>query len=311
MAKRKGQGTTGKGFGLSLMDRIQNEGMIHHETVRAFEGITRRNLICYTAFLRHPASAIIQEDSQFIETLLRSIDLGRYPDTLDLLLHTPGGDPTAAERIVMTCRSYANSFRVIVPQTAMSAGTLIAMGADSIVMTETSEMGPIDPQMSITSGQEQILRPAAAFVDAYLDLISKSQQAIINKQPPHPYIELLRKVDPTWIQVCLKARELARTIAGEFLSKYMLNGKDQVMIDQTVERFMKEGELLSHGRIIRYTKAQEYGLNIEVIPKGTPLDDALWELHGRCENYVQSRGLAKYFVGRSGGLNVQAQRRGS
>lgn len=309
MAKRLKQKQTDKGFSLSLMDRIQNEGTIHHEAVSTVEAITKRNLVCYTAFLRHPASAIVQEDSQLIEHLLRSIDLRRYPDTLDLLLHTPGGDPTAAERIVMTCRSYVKSFRVIVPQTAMSAGTLVAMGADSIAMTETSELGPIDPQMIISSGQEQILRPAAAFVDAYLDLINKSQEAIKNGQPPHPYIELLRKFDPTWIQVCLKARELARTIAGEFLNKYMLRGKDKQVIEETVERFMKEGELLSHGRIIRYAKAQEYGLNIEVVPKATPLDNALWELHVRCENYVQARGLAKYLICRSGGLNVQVQRR--
>jgi ATP-dependent protease ClpP protease subunit len=308
MAKRQRKGTQNRGFGLSLMDRIQNEGSIHHEAVHAVESLTKRNLICYTAFLRHPASTIIQEDSQFIEHLLRSVDLKQYPETLDLLLHTPGGDPTAAERIVMTCRSYAKSFRVIVPRTAMSAGTLVAMGADSIIMTETSELGPIDPQMIITSGQEQILRPAAAFVDAYLDLINKAQEAIKSNQPPHPYIELIRRMDPTWIQVCLKARELARTIAGEFLARYMLKGKTKEEIDLVVEQFMKEGELLSHGRIIRHAKALEYGLNAEVIPKGTPLDEALWELQSRCENYVQSRSLAKYLVCRSGGINVNVQR---
>lgn len=257
-----------KGFALSLLDRIQNEGSVHHEVVRAVEAITQRNLICYTAFLRHPAGAIVQEDSQLVEHLLSSVNLTAYPETLDLLLHTPGGDPTAAERIVMTCRSYAKSLRVIVARSAMSAGTLVAMGADSILMTETAELGPIDPQMILTIGQEQALRPAAAFVDAYLDLIEKSQKAIAAGQPPHPYIELLRKMDPTWIQVCLKARELARTIAGEFLSQFMLNGRDKKEIEQTVERFMKEGELLSHGRIIRHAKAREYGLNVEVVEKG-------------------------------------------
>lgn len=304
MPRRERRSQTDKGFGLSLMDRIQNEGTIHQEAVRAVEAITKRNLICYAAFLRHPASTIIQEDSQFIEALLRSVDLGQYPDTLDLLLHTPGGDPTAAERIVMTCRSYAKSFRVIVARTAMSAGTLVAMGADSILMTETSELGPIDPQMIVANGQQQTLRPAAAFVDAYRELISKSQEAIKSNEPPHPYVELLRKMDPTWIQVCLKARELARTIAGDFLNKYMLKGKSQQDIDQTVERFMKEGELLSHGRIIRAGKAQEYGLKVELTRKGTALDKALWELQTRCEHYVQSKGLAKYLIGRSGGINV-------
>src|SRR5207245_1721674 len=124
--------------------------------------------------------------------------------------------------------------------TAMSAGTLVAMGADSVVMTETAELGPIDPQMIVTGAEGQFLRPAAAFVDAYLDLIGKSQEAIKKGEPPHPYVELLRKLDPTWIQVCLKARELARTIAGEFLGRYMLRGKPRKEIEEAVERFMKE-----------------------------------------------------------------------
>jgi hypothetical protein len=88
----------------------------------------------------------------------------------------------------------------------------------------------------------------------------------------------------------------------------MLRGKERSIVDQVVERFVKEGELLSHGRIIRYAKAREYGLEVEIAGKGTPLDEALWELQTRCENYVQSRGLAKYFVCRSGGINVSVQK---
>jgi hypothetical protein len=290
------------------MDQIQNEGSVHYEAVARVEAITKRNLICYTAFLQHPAGSIVPDDSQLIETLLRSLDLSLYPDTLDLLLHTPGGDPTAAERIVMTCRSYAKSFRVLVARSAMSAGTLVAMGADAVVMTETAELGPIDPQMIVTGPEGQFLRPAAAFVDAYLDLIGKSQEAIKTGVPPHPYVELLRKLDPTWIQVCLKARELARTIAGEFLRKYMLHGKPRREIDETVERFMREGELLSHGRIVRKEKAEEYGLTVDSVEKGSDLDAALWELQTRCERYVQSNGFAKYLVARSGGINVAVQR---
>lgn len=186
MPKNRKRNTTEKGFGLSLMDQIQNEGSVHQQVVRAIEGITKRNLIAYTAFLRHPAGTIVQEDSQLIEHVLRSVDLQQYPGTLDLLLHTPGGDPTAAERIVNTCRSHAKSFHVVVVRTAMSAGTLVAMGADAILMTETAELGPIDPQMIVTSGADQGMRPAAAFVDAYLDLINKAQEAIKGESTTTP-----------------------------------------------------------------------------------------------------------------------------
>lgn len=299
---------TEKGFGLSLMDQIQNEGTVHQELIRRIEGITKRNLICYTAFFRHPASAIIPEDSELIEHLLRSVDMSQYPGTIDLLVYSPGGDPTAAERVILTCRSYASSFRVIVVRAAMSAATLLAMGADSILMTDTSELGPIDPQMLIRSGQDVTLRPAASFVTAYTDLINKIQEAIANKQSPLAYVELLRKMDPSWIQECIRARELARTIAVEFLKKYMLAGQSAEEISKTVEHFIKEGETLSHGRVVRCSKALEYGLKVETVEKASELDKLLWELHIRCENYVQLRGFAKYFLYRSGGLNVAIQR---
>jgi ATP-dependent protease ClpP protease subunit len=295
-------------FALSLMDRIQNEGVVHPELVRSIEALTKRSLICYTAFLRHPAGSIVLEDSQLVEALLRSIELAEYGGALDLLLHTPGGDPTGAERIVATCRSYASSLRVIVVRSAMSAGTLVAMGADSILMTETAELGPIDPQMIVASGPDQGLRPAAAFVDAYQDLITKAQEAIAANMPPQPFLALLQKMDPTWIQVCLKARELARTIAREFLARFMLRGSAAGDIEAVVDRFMKEGELLSHGRIIRPAKAREYGLKVDVVEQGSRLDNLLWELQARCEHYVQSKGLAKYLLCRTGGMNVGVQR---
>lgn len=171
--------TEPRGFGLRLVDDIQNEGVVHQDVVTRIEAITKRNLVSYSSFFEHPAGIIDDNDPRLIETLLQSIDLSKYPDTFDLMLNGPGGSPTAAEKIVLTCRAYAASFRVIVPQTAMSAATMVAMGADTILMTPTSELGPIDPQMiQVLPNGQQILRPARAFIDAYLDLVNKTQIAI-------------------------------------------------------------------------------------------------------------------------------------
>jgi len=134
-----------KGFGLKLMDQIQNEGTIHHQLIENIEKITKRNLICYVSHFRHPGGSIMEEDSGWLENVLKSIKLSRYPDALDLLIHSPGGSPTAAEKIILTCRSYAKSFRVIVPKSAMSAATLVAMGADKIAMTDTSVVSQATP----------------------------------------------------------------------------------------------------------------------------------------------------------------------
>lgn len=86
---------------------------------------------------------------------------------LDLLLQSLGGDIDKAEKIVYMCREKAKSFRVIIPESAKSAATLIALAADSIVMGYISELGPIDPRVVITTPDGQVIyRPAQSFLDA-------------------------------------------------------------------------------------------------------------------------------------------------
>lgn len=297
-----------KGLGLRLLDNINNEGTIHCNLIAKIEEKTKRNLTCYICNFSHPAGNISLDDASWIETILKSIDLSIYGQNLDLLVHSPGGDPNGAERIIHTCRSYGNkSFRVIVPRTAMSAATLIAMGADGILMSQTSELGPIDPQMIIGQPPDQTVRPAITFIESYEELINKTQEAIASGKAPHPYLELLRRMDPAWIQICLKARDLSKTIAKEYLSRYMLNGKDEKEIDSTIEKFLKTGEEALHGRIIRAEKVKLYGLNVTIEEKDSDLWNLIWELCLRCEDYVQRRGLAKYIAGRTGGLNIQMQ----
>lgn len=64
---------------------------------------------------------------------------------LDLILNSPGGSPDAAESILSYLRERFDHIRVIVPLAAMSAATMIALGADEIVMGTHSQLGPIDP----------------------------------------------------------------------------------------------------------------------------------------------------------------------
>jgi hypothetical protein len=298
---------TSKGWGLELMDKVQNEGIVHQEVVERIESLMSRNVVGYFTFFAHPAGVIMDEDSTLLENILRSVDLNRYDGRLDLILHSPGGSPIGAEKLLLTCRSYCKEFRVIVPKSAMSAATLVSMGADAIVMGETAEIGPIDPQMVIEAGSQQVARPAAAFVEAYRELINQTQEAIRSQQPPHPYIELLRKLDPVFVQICLKARKLSETLASEYLARYQLKGRTATEIEAVVKKFLEEGEQGTHGRPIRAEKAKEYGLNVEVPDKEGELWKAIWELYMRCEHYVRTRQLAKYFVTSRGGINVQVQ----
>lgn len=69
-------------------------------------------------------------------------------EELDIILQTPGGDPHAAFNIIKLLRKRAKKINIIVPLYAKSAGTLICLGADKILMSEISELGPLDTQIA-------------------------------------------------------------------------------------------------------------------------------------------------------------------
>ena len=68
---------------------------------------------------------------------------------LMLVLHTPGGSPTAAQTFVEYLRSKFDDIEAIIPTYAMSAETMIALGYTRLVMGRRSHLGPIDPQVSV------------------------------------------------------------------------------------------------------------------------------------------------------------------
>lgn len=86
---------------------------------------------------------------------------------LDLILHSPGGSAEAAESIVEYLRTRFDHIRVIVPIAAMSAATMVALGADEIVMGSHSQLGPIDPQFTIFTPEGPRSSPAQAIKDQF------------------------------------------------------------------------------------------------------------------------------------------------
>ena len=87
--------------------------------------------------------SINDEDINGFMSIIKGLDCSKG---LTLILHTPGGSPYAAEAIVNYLREKFKEIEVIVPTYAMSAGTMIALGADQIIMGKHSFLGPIDPQ---------------------------------------------------------------------------------------------------------------------------------------------------------------------
>ena len=92
-------------------------------------------------------TTIVDEDIH----ALMEVTSGLKGPNVDLILHSPGGSPEAAEAIVSYLRSRFSKIRVIVPQLAMSAATMISCAADEIVMGKHSFLGPTDPQFILAT----------------------------------------------------------------------------------------------------------------------------------------------------------------
>src|SRR6516162_8806998 len=132
----------------------------------------------------HARTSMHISDIPNIEAVLNSIT---GAEQINLLIHSPGGDGTITEKIVDICRAHLTGanrkLRVIVPNIAKSAATILALGTDEIIMGYTSELGPIDPQVPVNvSGMTQWVS-AFAFVEARDKLMKEIAEATKKKEP--------------------------------------------------------------------------------------------------------------------------------
>lgn len=278
-----------------LFHALEGARYVRQGQLREIERVTGRRLITYVA---GPGTSITGMDIPPFVDLLDDVEAG---EPIDLLLHTPGGDIDQAERIVLLCRKRVKDaeFRVIVPDSAKSAGTLIAIAADEIVMGDPSELGPIDPQIFIrTASGEDMARPAQSFLDGLKQIREETGDGDLSPA----YFPLLDKLDPALIDFCEKAIKRSKKFAQEFLSQYMLKD-DPEKAEEIAEDLANVEKYLSHSATIDADRAAELGLNVAIL--GT--DDELWQAYWRL--YVQMRVAlpgpgAKLFEGRRASLLI-------
>jgi ClpP class serine protease len=97
-------------------------------------------------FFGFPLARYIDLDDA--EKVLLAIRTTPPEQPIDIILHTPGGLAIAALQIARALRTHPGRVTVFVPHFAMSGGTLLALSADEIVLSEHAMLGPIDPQIN-------------------------------------------------------------------------------------------------------------------------------------------------------------------
>lgn len=259
--------------------------------IKEIEGITERKLIVYITNTQLPFAMITRNDVFGFEDVLSSVD---HQNKGDLLINSPGGEPNAAEKILIMCKKhFKEQFFTVIPDFAKSAATMLSLGSDKILMGYSSELGPVDPQLQIMPNQPPI--PAQAFLSG-LDYIRNKIKDKTNPDPLEMYLPVLNKINPELITICDNSIKHAKELTEKWLSDGMLKtDKEQA---KKVAELLCEGKVYkSHGKVIDFKEAKDVlKLNVELIDKNSLLWKLIWELYCRGIIYLQEVGGVNLFA---------------
>jgi hypothetical protein len=226
-------------------------------------------------------------------------------DQLNLIISGPGGDGTVAEKIIELCRAYCKEFRVIVPNRAKSAATIIALGADEIVMGYCSELGPIDAQVPHVVGGLIRWISAQSFIDSRSALLNSYAEAVKKKEDARAILQQIAVLDAPFIDHCEKLMDFSRTVASKYLERYMFStlkpasARDKA-IQNVLTKLSSVGIFKVHGRMIDGNAAKtDLKLKVRLLPKDDPLWIDVWHYYIRADVSLSSgSGVAKLIESR-------------
>ena len=264
-----------------LLDEINAAGGMHDVIRRRYlkevSEITGRNVIIYYAgWLQKEGIAGIEindEDKNGFMTVIHELDRSRG---LDLILHTPGGEMAATESLVDYLRSmFDTDIRAIVPQLAMSGGTMIACACKEIFMGKQSSLGPIDPHYGGIPAHGIVEEFKRAKKEISEDTSSSS---IAVWQP------IIAKYSPTLIGECEKAIDWSNEMTREWLQTGMFDSEQNS--DDKINNIIKElGDhalTKSHARHLSIERCRDIGLKVRALEEDDRLQDAVLSLHHAC-----------------------------
>jgi len=201
-------------------------------------------------------------------------------DKVSLFLYTSGGDMLAPIRIVKLIRNHCKNFEVLVPYKAHSAGTLVALGADEIVMGKLGELSPVDPSTGHPfnpqnpGNPQRRLEVSVEDLNSYF-LFAKERAGVKDDQMVEVYKQLVEKMHPLSIGNAYRAFRMSKMLTERLLRLHMDKNKDKEKIEKIVKEIT--GDITIHAYPIDVCDAKELGLNVS--SPSADLGQAIWDLY--------------------------------
>ncbi len=264
---------------------------------------TGRNIIVYysgwlqKAGVRGVDFGINDSDKTGFMTCSHQVDKSKG---LDLILHTPGGDVAATESIIDYLHSlYDGNIRAIIPQLAMSGGTLMALSCKQIIMGKQSSIGPVDPQIANM--------PAQGILEEFKRAVTEIQT---NPASLPLWQQIISKYWPTLIVSCEHAIDWSDSLLRGYLTKCMFEGDDEeervAKINQIAELLGKQSTSKNHSRHINPTIAKSLGINVINLEDDPRLQDIVLTLHHALNHTFSQTHTAKIIENHKGIAFVNA-----
>ena len=240
--------------------------MTKKELIEKLEKERDSRLISYVTGDRTPFATRIAGD--IVPLLSDLLDKIGKVKKISLFLYTSGGDMLAPVRIVKLIRNHCDEFEVLVPYKPHSAGTLISLGADKIVMSKLGELTPVDPTTGHPFNPQNPVNPQQRLEISVEDLNSyflfaKEKGGVKDEQMVEAHKMLVDKLHPLSIGNAYRAYRMARMLTERLLWLHM----DKKTEEEKIKKIIKEitGDITIHAYPIDREEAADLGLKVEKV----------------------------------------------
>ena len=270
--------------------------------ISEYNKIRSTYLFVYAAAIGKPIPAVPLEQADFyvIRDLLSE---KKGAGKVDFYIETPGGSGETAEEIVRFLRGNFETVSFVVSGEAKSAGTLIVLSGDEILMTETGSLGPIDAQMRIG-------RSIVSAYD-YVEWVEEKRKEAEERGSLNPFdATMIAQISPGELGSVLHALNFARDRVVEWLTNYKFKRWDVTetrKLPVTREIKIKQAEEIAnkltdhskwrlHGRSIKITDLEDIGLKITKVDENSELADIVYRIQVVCRLLFETTSVFKIFA---------------
>jgi hypothetical protein len=257
------------------------------DLIKQIQKLRGSNVLVYFTGDRQPMGSRIAEDAvrPIYKHLLALGEIAKETQKIDLFLYSRGGDVSVPWRIVTMIREFCDEFSVLIPYKAHSAATMIALGADRIVMGKKAELSPIDPTLVRAIVGEATVPPPEISVEDVSSYISfmreraniSDQSAlaqVVSQLAGHLTLLTIGSVNRQYSHIRLVARKLLTSHKEKI---------EESKIGTIIEALTEK--MYSHGHAIGRIEATELGIPIEKPDK--KLETLIWDLYQEYEAFLQ------------------------